>query len=198
MKRTVWTLWHGEARTLSMLRNLSTRRHLLGLAALGLGLALTACNDTASDFNPTAPPRARAPAGVPVSLVSLSGAPETITSRLSSALSTQAARRDITIVGVDGKPRYQVRGYLAAHALSDGKAELSWTFDIYDSQRRRAKRFAGDEPMRSGQDWSAVTDQQLQAIAFKALDEIAEFLAASPEAVAGGAAGRAAGLLASE
>jgi hypothetical protein len=167
-----------------MLRTRPTRRYVLGLSALGAAFALSACNDTSNDFNPTAPPRARAPAGVPVSLVSLSGAPETVTSRLSFALSTQAARRDITIVGIDGKPRYQVRGYLAAHALSNGRAEVSWAFDIYDSQRRRAKRFAGEEPMNGGQDWSAVTDQQLQAIAFKALDEIAAFLAASPEAVA--------------
>jgi hypothetical protein len=158
-----------------MLRAALNRRTLL--AALS-AMALSACNDTAGDFNPAAPPRARAPSGVPVALVSLDGAPEAVISRLSSAIASQAARRDITIVGIDGKPRYQVRGYLAAHALSDGKAELSWAFDIFDAQRKRARRFSGQEPLSSGQ------DGQLQAVASKALDEVAEFLAASPEAVA--------------
>jgi hypothetical protein len=163
-----------------MLRDTLTRRNLLAAMA---GLSLAACTETASDFNPAAAPRARAP-GVPVALVSLDGAPESVIAKLSSAMAQQAARRDITIVGIDGKPRYQVRGYLAANALSDGKAELSWAFDIFDSQRKRAKRFSGQEPLSSGQDWTAVSDPQLQAVAFKALDEIAEFLAATPEAVA--------------
>jgi hypothetical protein len=185
-----------------MLRGSMNRRTLL--VALSAA-ALSACNDTAGDFNPAAPPRARAPSGVPVALVSLDGAPEAVISKLSSAIASQAARRDITIVGVDGKPRYQVRGYLAAHALSDGKAELSWAFDIFDAQRKRARRFSGQEPLSSGQDWSAVTDGQLQTVASKALDEVAEFLAASPEAVAarpGGqpaaAARRAASLIAGQ
>jgi hypothetical protein len=163
-----------------MLRDTPTRRNLLAALAV---LSLAACTETASDFNPAAAPRARAP-GVPVALVSLDGAPESVITKLSSAMAQQAARRDITIVGIDGKPRYQVRGYLAANALSDGKAELSWAFDIFDSQRKRAKRFSGQEPLSSGQDWAAVSDAQVQAVAFKALDEIAEFLAATPEAVA--------------
>ncbi len=184
-----------------MLRDAPTRRTLLAVVA---ALSLAACTETASEFNAGAPPRARAP-GVPVALVSLDGAPESVISKLSSAMAQQAARRDITIVGIDGKPRYQVRGYLAANALSDGKAELSWAFDIFDAQRKRAKRFSGQEPLASGQGWSAVNDPQVQAVAFKALDEIAEFLAATPEAVAsrtGGppatAARRAASLVAAQ
>jgi hypothetical protein len=183
--------------------SLFSRRRLLSAAILGSAvLALAACTETAGDFNADATPRARAP-GVPVALVSLDGAPETVTAKLSSAIARQASRRDILIVGIDGKPRYQVRGYLAAQPLPDGKAELSWVFDIFDAQHKRAKRFSGQEIMKGGQDWSAVSDQQLQIVAFKALDEIAEFLAATPEAVAArsgtpapSAARRSAGLLA--
>jgi len=178
------------------------RRSLLALIA---ALPLGACVETAGDFNPAAPPRARAPAGVPVALVSLEGAPESVIQKLSTAIAGQAARRDITIVGIDGKPRYQLRGYLSAYQNGEGdaapKGELAWAFDIFDDQKKRAKRFVGQESLVSGQDWSAVTEAQLQTVAFKALDEIAEFLAASPEAVAGaraggGAARRAAGMLA--
>lgn len=158
-----------------------SRRHLLA----GLGcMSLAACVETAGDFNPAAPPRARAPSGVPVALVSLDGAPEPVIQKLSTALAGQAARRDITIVGIDGKPRYQVRGYLSAYPAADAKGELSWAFDIFDAQKRRAKRFSGQEAL-AAPDWSAVGETLLQAVAFKALDEIAEFLAAAPEAVAG-------------
>lgn len=165
------------------------RRSLLALAA---ALALAGCVETAQEFNSAAPPRAKAPAGVPVALVSLDGAPEAVIAKLSTAIAGQAARRDLAIVGIDGKPRYQVRGYLSAYGAAEGRGELSWAFDIFDDRKKRARRFAGQEPLPAP-DWAAVTDAQLQAVAFKALDEIAEFLAASPEAVAAGQAGAAAG-----
>jgi hypothetical protein len=174
---------------------LSRRLALTFLAAL----PLAACNETAGDFNPTAPPRARAPGGVPVALVSLEGGPETVVSRLSLAISQQAARRDIVIVGIDGKPRYQVRGYISAHS-EGSEGELSWAFDIFDAQKKRARRVSGQEKLRAGGDpWSAVTDAHIAAVAFKASDDIAEFLAAAPPPVAqgrGGADRRAASALA--
>jgi hypothetical protein len=166
-----------------------TRRHFIsGISLAGALSLLPACTETASDFNASAAPRARAP-GVPVALVSLDGAPETVTSRLSSAISQQAAKRDIMIVGVDGQPRYQVRGYVSVAPGPDGKGEVNWAFDIFDAKRKRARRFSGQESVAasvaaSGDIWSGVTDQDLQKIAFRSLDEIAEFLAASPEAVA--------------
>jgi hypothetical protein len=186
-----------------MARELPSRRLVLaGAAAVILAAPLAACNETAGDFNPAAPPRARAP-GVPVALVSLDGAPETVISRLSAAMSQQAARRDIAIVGIDGKPRYQVRGYISAH-VDGGQGQLSWAFDVFDAQKKRARRFSGQEPLRGdGDAWAGVTDSHLAAIASKSLDDMAEFLAASPEAVAqrsvvpaAGAARRAAGILA--
>lgn len=166
-------------------------------AMASLACALSACTETAGDFNPAAAPKARAP-GVPVALVSLEGAPEPVTSRLSSAMAQQAARRDIAIVGIDGKPRYQLRGYLATANAPEGKAELSWVFDIFDSRLKRAKRFSGEESIRavtaSGADaWAGVTDQDMQKVAFRALDDIAEFLAATPEALAANGSGARAG-----
>ena len=171
-----------------MSRSMSRRIFVAGIACL----SLAGCVETAGDFNPSAPPRARAPAGVPVALVSLEGAPETVIRTLSTAIAGQAARRDITIVGIDGKPRYQVRGYLSAYAAAEGRGELSWAFDIFDAQKRRARRFSGQERL-TGPDWTAVSDGLLQAVAAKALDDVAEFLSAAPEAVAAEGAGRQVG-----
>ncbi len=148
------------------------------LLASALCLALGACVDTVSDFNSAAAPRAKAP-GTQVALISLEGAPETVISRLSSAIAQQAARRDIVIVGLDGKPVYQLRGYVSAYAGSE-QGELSWTFDMFDAGRKRARRFSGQEELRTrggGDAWAAVTDQDVQKIAFKALDDVAAFLA---------------------
>jgi hypothetical protein len=174
----------------------SRRLVLVALAAA----PLAACNETAGDFNPAAPPRARAP-GVPVALVSLEGGPETVVSRLSLAISQQAARREITVVGVDGNPRYQVRGYISAHA-EGGEGTFAWVFDIFDAQRRRARRVSGEERIRTGGDvWSGVTDAHVTAAAARATDDLAEFLAAAPappvaQQRGGTAARRAASLLA--
>lgn len=183
-----------------MLRVPPSRRLVLAGLAAAASAPLAACNETVGDFNPTAPPRARAP-GVPVALVSLDGAPESVTQRLSLAISQQAARRDITIVGIDGQPRYQVRGYVSAY-VEGGEGAFSWAFDIYDAQKKRARRVSGQERIRGGEAWSAVTDAHVVAVAFKATDDLAEFLAAAPPPVAAGngapgsAARRAASLLA--
>ncbi|MGL4637466.1 MAG: hypothetical protein ACRCWF_15900 [Beijerinckiaceae bacterium] len=159
------------------------RRMISGAAMLAAGL-LSACTETASDFNANAEPRVKVP-GVPVALVSLQGAPETFTSRLSSAISQQAARREIVIVGIDGNPRYQVRGYVSAQTGATGASELAWVFDVFDAQRKRAQRISGVEPLRSGGDiWNSLSDQDIQKIAFKSVDDIAAFLAGTPEAVA--------------
>jgi hypothetical protein len=191
------------------------RRHRSAtVGGVALCLALGACVDTVSDFNSAAAPRAKAPR-TQVALISLEGAPEAVISRLSSAIAQQAARRDIVIVGIDGKPVYQLRGYVSAYVGADqgepSQGQLAWTFDMFDASRKRARRFSGQEELRvRGSDdvWSRVSDQDVQKIAFKALDEVAEFLAergtpvaaanaSSPSATAAQRAGaRVAGMLA--
>lgn len=174
------------------MRQAINRRDFISKTVLAGALAfLAACTETTADLSASAVPRTRAP-GVPVALVSLDGAPETVTSRLSSAIAQQAAKRDIVIVGVDGQPRYQVRGYVSVATGSDSKGQLFWAFDIFDAKRKRARRFSGQEAVAAvGDIWSGVTDQDLQKIAFSALDDIAEFLAASPEALAARSVGAA-------
>jgi hypothetical protein len=161
----------------ALITNIGMIAEALALCSI---LALAGCNETAGDFNPNAAPRARAP-GIPVALVSLEGAPETVTSRLSVALLRQALRRDIQIVGVDGQPRYQVRGYVSFQPAPESGVAVAWTFDLFDVKRKRAHRASGTEPVSlRSEDWSAVKDTDYERIAFRALDEIAEFLAASP------------------
>lgn len=166
------------------------------LAAAALAAVLLAgCVETAGDFGASPPASARA-TGIPVSLVSLSGAPEPVIARISSTISLQAARRNLQIVGIDGNPRYQLRGFVSAQAGGSGN-EIAWAFDIYDAQRRRARRLAGEEAVRADGDvWSSLSDADLQKVANKVLDQIVLFLSDTPEAVASGAGTTAAGSVA--
>jgi hypothetical protein len=176
----------------------SRRGWFVRVASISAMLALAGCNESGSDFNPNAAPRARAP-GVPVALISLDGAPESVTSRLSVLLVKQATRRDILIVGVDGKPRYRVRGYVTLQASNDDRSNLVWAFDLFDAQRKRASRISGLEVVSTrGEDWSALTDADLERVASMALDDIATFLApATGSLVSQASLARAASLAAS-
>jgi hypothetical protein len=167
------------------------RRVLLAAATL----AVAGCVETAGDFNSGSRQAAKAPAGVPVALVSLAGAPESVIGRVSSALSLQAARRSLQIVGVDGQPRYQLRGYLAEQTSAEGKGEVAWAFDIYDSRRKRARRLSGEEQVKaSGDVWTSLSEAEIERVAARALDQIVAFLSESPEALAGEASPRTAGV----
>ena len=81
-----------------------------------------------------------------------------------------------------------------------GKTSIAWVWDVYDADKRRALRIAGQEPSDSpagpkGRDaWSAADDRMLRQIARNGLDRIAAFLngseppAATPDEPAAGTA----------
>jgi hypothetical protein len=102
--------------------------------ALLVALPIAACTETAGELAGRSGPPRKAP-GITLSLASLSGAPESTISALSSALVSEAQKRDMLVVGVGGKPRYQARGYLALSSGEGGKRELSYAFDVYDQSR---------------------------------------------------------------
>jgi hypothetical protein len=157
------------------------RRAFLALLAAA---PLAACTETAGDLSARSGPPRRAP-GLTLALTSLSGAPEAAIATLSSALVSEAQKRDMLIVGVDTKPRYQARGHLALTGEEGGRRELSYAFDIYDQTRARAKRIAGALPLSGGQDWAAVTPQVAERIASATLDEFAAFVVDTTTLVAG-------------
>lgn len=151
--------------------------------ALLMVLPLAACTETAGELAGTAGPPRKAP-GITLSLASLSGAPESTISALSSALVSEAQKRDMLIVGVDGKPRYQARGYLALANSEGGRRELSYVFDVYDQSRARTQRIAGTVPV-TGADWEAVTPEIATRVAAATLDEFAGFIVDTTTLVAG-------------
>ena len=115
--------------------------HRLSGLALGpvLALALAGCQETTQT---AARPRVDAP-GVPVSVQSISGAPDDVTTNFAGLLGEAAAERKMEIVPGDKPARFRVKGYLTAQPTEDGQTALAFVWDVYDSTKQRAQRVQG-------------------------------------------------------
>lgn len=140
------------------------------LAAIALTAALGACQGSLTSGSPE---------GVPVALESIDGAPAPVQTALIGELATAASDRKVELVGSSAEARYRVRGYLST-AMEDGETKVSYVWDVFDSQKRRAKRLAGTRPvaLASGS-ISAIDKETLAKLAQASMDEIADFLSGS-------------------
>lgn len=119
------------------------------------------------------------PEGVPVALESIDGAPAPVQTAFLGELTTAASDRKVELVGSSGEARYRVRGYISA-ATEDGETKVSYVWDVFDAQKRRAKRLTGSRPvaLASGS-ISTIDKDTLAKLAQASMDEIAEFLSDS-------------------
>lgn len=145
----------------------SKRAWLLGVAVLSVSLG--ACQGSLTG----------SPEGVPVALESIDGAPAPVRTALIGELATAASDRKVELVGSSAEARYRVRGYLSTET-SDGETTVAYVWDVFDAQKRRAKRLAGSSPVRvpSGS-ISSLDKETLAKLAQSSMDEIAEFLTAA-------------------
>lgn len=146
------------------------------IAAALLGLCGAGCST--SPQGPVATAAAHGPA---VAFESIDGPPETIFRQLVQDLSDEAAARQMAVVSRDVPAQYRVRGYLAAVVEGRSRATvISWVWDVYDADQRRAVRLVGEEPAStSGRGtWAAADDRVLRKIAKDGMDRLAAFLAA--------------------
>lgn len=137
------------------------------LVAVALTAAMGACQGGFSG----------SPEGVPVALESIDGAPASIRTALVDELSSAATDRKVDLVGASAQARYRVRGYLST-STEDGETKVAYVWDVFDSQKRRAKRLAGSSPVPA----SSISDLDkatLAKLAQASMDEIAEFLTAA-------------------
>jgi hypothetical protein len=151
----------------------------LGPLALS-ALLLAGCQETTTAQRP----RVDAP-GVPVSVQSIAGAPDTVTTHFASLLGEAAAERRMEIVSGKTPARFRVRGYLTAHPTEDGQTALAFVWDVYDEKRKRAQRVQGESLGRGSGDgsdpWSNVDRTIVARAASESMDAIATFLVSVPE-----------------
>lgn len=156
------------------------------LAAITLlaSCGLTGCVDTLEQANTPRRPLVSA-AGLSIALVSVDGAPDTVTQRFETALGKEASRREIALVQGSETPRYKLKGYLSAYEVEGGTA-LSWVWDMYDTTEKRARRVDGAQLVKrnAAEPWSTVDDATLQAAASNSMNEVASYLTNTPSPAA--------------
>jgi hypothetical protein len=165
---------------------------LRGAAVAGLfALALGGCQETAS-APASSPETALAPsppvkregvslAGATVAVVSLDGAPEAAGQDFRAALARQFAKRGVVAAPPD-KAHYLLRAYLSASPESGG-ASIDYVVDVYDAGRVRQARLGDSFSVKGGGDaWSLMSADALDAVASDCADNLAAFLADTPEA----------------
>jgi hypothetical protein len=153
------------------------------LLALGLAAAcamLAACNQNSQSGMFAAQPR-----GATVAFESIDGPPPGQFQKLVQNLNDEAQSRRLAVISRDSPSVYRVRGYIAAKVVK-GQTTISWVWDVFDADQRRALRISGEETAssrtlgRQRDAWTAADDAMLQRIARSSMDQLAAFLT-SPE-----------------
>jgi hypothetical protein len=148
-------------------------RHIA--AVLAVVLAAAGCSvESRMSVMPAAVGRAT------IAFESIDGAPLPVFQRLVSSLTAEAQARQMRVVSREAQASYRIRGYLAAHVES-GRIHIGWVWDVYDADKRRVLRIAGEEPgmRKTGDAWAVVDDQMVRRIARASMDPLVAFLGAS-------------------
>jgi hypothetical protein len=101
------------------------------------------------------------------------------------AFTREAAARDITLADAK-KADYLVRGYVTAYPTEAGTA-VSFVYDVFDAKKNRAQRLEDSVIIKSataGDPWSGVEPTAIASFVTKSADDLAAFLATTPEALA--------------
>jgi len=143
-------------------------------------IALTACNLEDHPSAMTGQPR-----GATVAFESIDGLPPGQFRELVQALNNETQTRRLAVMSRESPSAYRVRGYLSASVVKR-ETTISWVWDVFDRDGRRALRIAGDETAKARHHdaWSAADDAMLQRIARSSMDQLAAFLT-SPEVAPG-------------
>jgi hypothetical protein len=154
------------------------------LLAAVCAMALAACSP---DDRPGA--LAGQPRGATVAFESIDGPPPGQFRELVQALNNAAQTRQLAVMSRESPSAYRVRGYLAVKVVKR-ETTVSWVWDVFDRDDRRALRIAGEETANSRtlsrhhDAWSAADDEMLRRIARSSMDQLAAFLT-SPEVAPG-------------
>ena len=118
--------------------------------------------------------------GTTVAFESIDGPPETVFRSLVLRLDQEARAQQVAVVSRESAAQYRIRGYVAAH-VQGKRTTISWVWDIYDADRKRALRLKGEEAGPAGRNgWSAADDQVTGRIARDGMTRLAAFLGSPP------------------
>ena len=117
--------------------------------------------------------------GQTIAFDSIEGPPSELRTALAGELAAAAAERRVDVTAEARTARYRVKGYLTTETTEDGATSLAFVWDLFDADRRRAKRVAGSSPIRAAaaEPWQGLDRDALRKLAQQSMDEIAVFLA---------------------
>ncbi len=135
-------------------------------------LTLAGCGP---DGNPML--NAAQPRGASVAFESIDGPPPGQFQKLVNDLNEEAQSRKLAVIPRDDQPAYRVRGYLAAKIVKTSTT-VSWVWDVFDQDNRRALRITGEETVKDGhrKGWDVADDALLKRIAGNSMTTLAAFL----------------------
>ncbi len=175
------------------------RRVFGGIAMIVLAAGLAGCEQTGS-LQPAADARIQriaarpgvSPAGAPVSLVSIEGAPSAVIQSVSQQIFGAASAREVILVDAR-QAKYFAKLYLAAYPV-EGGAAIAFVWDVFDGQKRRQQRIEDALVLKgsSADPWGLVDQAAATQIAARSAEDLAAWLTNTPEAIAGSAVARAA------
>jgi len=140
--------------------------------AFAAALALAACQTEQQASLAAAQPR-----GSTVAFDSIDGLPQDRFHTLVQDLNGEAQLRQLAVLSREQPAAYRVRGYFSA-VVERGRTTISWVWDVFDNQERRAMRISGSEDAKTGKAWDAADDAMLQRIARSSMEQLAAFLTA--------------------
>jgi hypothetical protein len=152
------------------------------LMAAGFALALLAAGCTTDGTpGPTATSGVSAGRNATIAFESVDGPPVRLYQTFVSTLAEEATARRVQVVSRNGPAEYRIRIYLAAQ-VEGRRTRISWVWDVYDAERRRALRISGEDAgERKGADgWSAADDPMMRRMARASLDQLVAFLEQGP------------------
>lgn len=144
--------------------------------ALLAGLGLVGCQEVGG---PQPQWAHLSPAGQSIAFDSIEGPPSDLRTELAGELAAAAAERRVDVAAEARTARYRIKGYLTTETNEDGATSLAFVWDLFDADRRRAKRVAGSSPIRAAaaEPWQGLDREALRKLAQRSMDEIAVFLA---------------------
>jgi hypothetical protein len=148
---------------------------VLAIAALALGVAGCASQPGVQLASLGPMP---AVSGVTVAFDSIDGPPPEVFRRLVANLNDEAQSRKIAVVSRSSPAVYRVRGYVSAMVERD-KTAYGWVWDVYNADKSRVLRIAGEErgvPGHRRDAWAGADDRVLRRMANDGMDRIAAFL----------------------
>jgi hypothetical protein len=114
-----------------------------------------------------------------IALEVIEGPPPGLSQQFVQVFAEQAKARQVMVVSREGLPHYRVYGQFKPRS-ERGRTTITWVWDVYDSQNRRALHITGEEIVGPTSDpWNSLDEAAIGRIALGGVEPLVAFLAST-------------------